>query len=70
MDERDGGPGRLLPDLAPNRGAVALLLMILGALAIVAGTALLSWKAAVLIGGVILVLAGADLARTDRETSP
>lgn len=49
---------------------MALLLMILGALAVVAGTCLFSWKAAIIVAGVVLIAAGADLARPTPSSGP
>lgn len=42
---------------------MALVLLALGAVLTVAGSALIAWKAAVVVAGVILIAAGVDLSR-------
>lgn len=42
---------------------MALALIVVGALVLVAGTASISLSAAAIVGGVLLIVAGVDLAR-------
>ena len=42
---------------------LAVLLVTLGAFAVVGGVALLSWQAAVIVAGALMLLAGIDLRR-------
>lgn len=43
---------------------MAVALLIIGALLTITGSALFDWRAGIIVAGILLVVAGADLART------